>query len=309
MHDDPARDDELALHRHQRRLASRTAQLGGDAEDLASEAVARSLRHAAPDGRREPWLERIFHNLVADRARRGARRARALAALTKEMAAEHSGPGDPEAALLAAERRRLLESALPRMAPTAREMLRQRFWEERDDGEVARALGIAPGTVRTRIHRALAQLRQMLGQLRGLTPLWWCGPQPAAMALMPLALSVMVAAGGVGATQVSPAPAAKPAVSSRGAKSPAANAPVSPAPAAAATPAQPRVSARSAERVSSDGHAPVLRFHYDPDDIAGDLQRPDDFVLFGPPPRARSASLIEIPSSFAGEIVEAIEDL
>jgi DNA-directed RNA polymerase specialized sigma24 family protein len=52
----------FALFHHQRQLAARLAgRMGlGEAEDLASEAVARSLARPAPDGRAEPWLETIL---------------------------------------------------------------------------------------------------------------------------------------------------------------------------------------------------------------------------------------------------------
>ncbi len=61
-----------ALLRHGHLLARRhAARLGVEtARDLGAEAVLRAVRKPAPDGRVEPWLERIFRNLSVDLWRR-----------------------------------------------------------------------------------------------------------------------------------------------------------------------------------------------------------------------------------------------
>src|SRR5215204_1438437 len=65
------------LQQHRMFIARYGGRLGrGVAEDLASEAIVRSLRHPPPDGRHGPWLERVFRNLLVDHLRGNARRRR-----------------------------------------------------------------------------------------------------------------------------------------------------------------------------------------------------------------------------------------
>jgi DNA-directed RNA polymerase specialized sigma24 family protein len=64
--------DGRALLQHGHSLACRFAGRVGleTAQDLGCEAMVRAVASPAPDGRMEPWLERIFHNLLIDRWRR-----------------------------------------------------------------------------------------------------------------------------------------------------------------------------------------------------------------------------------------------
>jgi DNA-directed RNA polymerase specialized sigma24 family protein len=72
-----------ALLDHGNTIARRYAgRVGPDvAEELRGEAVLRALRSPPPDGRMEPWLERIYRNLFVDRWRRGHVRTVDLAEL------------------------------------------------------------------------------------------------------------------------------------------------------------------------------------------------------------------------------------
>src|SRR3954447_14650217 len=115
--------DGPTLLAHHRSLTARyAARLGRtQAEDLASEAIARALRRPAPDGRFGPWLERIVQNLVADQFRQ-RRRAGTGARRTPPPIAAPS----PEQELLRAEARRLLASALPAVADELRQAVELR---------------------------------------------------------------------------------------------------------------------------------------------------------------------------------------
>jgi RNA polymerase sigma factor (sigma-70 family) len=145
----------LALLRHQRRLSARwAARLGrSEAEDLASEAIARGLARPSPDGRTEPWIESIFHHLVVDAGRRRDRRGGPAADVTGPAveALPSLAPGaNPEEALLARERARAVGDALPTMPAELREAVVARFYEERDYDEMAAATGITPTRARLR---------------------------------------------------------------------------------------------------------------------------------------------------------------
>jgi hypothetical protein len=211
-----------------------------------------------------------------------------------------SSPSSPEDALLTAERAALVSAALPTLPPELRAVVHARFFAEDDDAAIARTLGVAPVTVRTRAHRALARLRTLLGGLRGLTPVWLCGSQPAALALLPLALAVGVASGPKPAPAPRPAAVAVPAARATPATPPRAPMPVAP-PSSRARPAR-------LPPLSPTEPAAVARYDFDQDEVEGALQRPDE-MLQGSPTRTRHASLLEIPSSFTAETVKMIEDL
>ena len=109
-----------ALLDHGKAIAKRYAgRVGPDvAEELGAEAVLRALRSPPPDGHLEPWLERIYRNLVVDAWRR-----RKPAAL--DLAEVHglAVSGTPEDAMLAGERRRLVRASVARLPREARRAL------------------------------------------------------------------------------------------------------------------------------------------------------------------------------------------
>ena len=70
----------------------------------------------------------------------------------------------PEAALLAGERRATLLAALGRMADRDRTVIACRYLLELTEAETAATLGVRPGTVKSRLSRALDRLRQEVGE-------------------------------------------------------------------------------------------------------------------------------------------------
>ncbi|MFE4968979.1 SigE family RNA polymerase sigma factor [Streptomyces sp. NPDC056660] len=58
--------------------------------------------------------------------------------------------------------RMLLMDIIKTLTPQQRSVVVLRHWEQMSTDETATALGIAPGTVKSTLHRALAQLRQEL---------------------------------------------------------------------------------------------------------------------------------------------------
>jgi RNA polymerase sigma factor (sigma-70 family) len=53
-----------------------------------------------------------------------------------------------------------LAPALRRLSPEHREVVVLRYLQDWSEAEIATALGLRPGTVKSRLHRAMAQLRQ-----------------------------------------------------------------------------------------------------------------------------------------------------
>jgi RNA polymerase sigma-70 factor (ECF subfamily) len=145
------------------RLAYRLTGNRHDAEDLTQEVFVRVFRSLSTyrPGTFEGWLHRITVNLFLDGARRRQRqRTDALA----EDAAERL-PGDDPGPERAFEFRNLtddVQQALSELPPEFRAAVVLSDIEGLSYEEVGEALGIKLGTVRSRIHRARARLRQAL---------------------------------------------------------------------------------------------------------------------------------------------------
>lgn len=150
------------------------------AEDLAAETFLRAFDHRSrynpeyPDAR--PWLLGWATNLLRRHRRTEARMLRALARASHP---EEIDPADRVADRVdaAAASGRLLE-ALAGLAERDRDVVLLIAWEGLSQEEVATALGIPVGTVRSRLHRARRKLRAaadltgataapVLGELRG----------------------------------------------------------------------------------------------------------------------------------------------
>jgi RNA polymerase sigma factor (sigma-70 family) len=135
-----------------------------DAEALMAETFRIAFeRRATYDTTRpvaRPWLYGIATNLVARHRRTEARRWRALARL--EPGVETADDSDRVVDAVAAAR--LLPdvvSAISRLAATDRDALLLHVWEHLTYEDVAAALGIPVGTVRSRINRARTKLREL----------------------------------------------------------------------------------------------------------------------------------------------------
>jgi len=141
------------------RIAMLITQDAAEAEDAAQEGFVRAWR-ALPRfeaGRPlRPWLLTIVANEARNRRRSAGRRS----ALAQRAAAEPVAPVPlPEAAALAGSDRRELAAALERLAPDHREVIVLRFLLDLSEAECAAALGCRPGTVKSRLSRALGRLR------------------------------------------------------------------------------------------------------------------------------------------------------
>ncbi|HVM09397.1 MAG TPA: SigE family RNA polymerase sigma factor [Acidimicrobiales bacterium] len=55
-----------------------------------------------------------------------------------------------------------LSDALRRLAPTRRAALVLRYYDDLSEAEIAATLGVKPGTVKSMVHRALAELREVI---------------------------------------------------------------------------------------------------------------------------------------------------
>ncbi len=149
-------------------LAFRTAYLlcgsAADAEEAAQDGFVkgyRALGRFRRGAQLRPWLLRIVANEARNRRRSAGRReALALRAATQDR------PGDavpsPEAALVSGEERTRLLAAVNELSEEHRLAIACRYFLELSEEETAAALGVRRGTVKSRLSRALARLRETL---------------------------------------------------------------------------------------------------------------------------------------------------
>jgi RNA polymerase sigma factor (sigma-70 family) len=157
-----------ALVRAHQDIAFRTACLlagsSADAEEAAQEAFVKAWR-ALPRFRTgapfRPWLLTIVANEARNRRRVAGRRA----GLALRAAAERTSGGaapSPEAALLAGGEREALLGALVALDERDQAVIACRYLLDLSERETADVLGCRPGTVKSRLSRALERMRAQL---------------------------------------------------------------------------------------------------------------------------------------------------
>jgi len=134
-----------------------------DAEEAAQEGFTKAyfglarFRSGAPF---RPWLLRIVANEAKNRRKAAGRRPTVDLSLVEDRAAGDPS-GSPEASALAGERRELVLTALRRLREEDRLVIAYRYFLELSEAEMAEALDVAPGTVKSRLSRALGRLREL----------------------------------------------------------------------------------------------------------------------------------------------------
>jgi RNA polymerase sigma-70 factor (ECF subfamily) len=137
--------------------------LGGDryeAEDIVQETMLRCWRHqdlsrSAEDMR--PWLFRVARNLVIDNRRARNVRPHEVdgSVWLPEIPAETDGFEDLVASIVVGD-------AMRDLSELHRQALYQTYFLGRSCQEAAKALGVPAGTVKSRVHYALRELRAVL---------------------------------------------------------------------------------------------------------------------------------------------------
>ena len=146
-------------------IAARTAYVitgtAADAEDVAQDAFVKAyyaldrFRSGAPF---RPWLLRIVANEAINRRKAAGRRPTVGLSIALDRASGDTALS-PEASALARERREVVLEALRRMREDDRLVIAYRYFFELSEVEMADALGVARGTVKSRLSRAIARLR------------------------------------------------------------------------------------------------------------------------------------------------------
>ena len=135
---------------------------GSDAEDAAQEAFVKAFRALGrfrSGSPFRPWLLRIVANEARNLRRSAARRV----GLTLRLAERPPGVEcSPEDAALGALSRAELVRAVNGLGERDRLTLAYRYFVGLSEAEMAVALSCRPGTVKSRLARALTRLRQAL---------------------------------------------------------------------------------------------------------------------------------------------------
>lgn len=159
---------EEIVQRYQQ-IAFRTAYVitgsAADSEDAAQEGFVkayRALDRFRVEAPLRPWLLRIVANEARNLARSSGRRHQLELKLTEGFRPGDAAPSPEAVAVAVDERRRLLEM-VNTLSEDDRRVIAARYFLQLDGAETAAALGIAEGTVKSRLSRALDRLRTRMG--------------------------------------------------------------------------------------------------------------------------------------------------
>jgi len=148
------------------------------AEDLAQDAfikVLNALDKYNPEFKLSSWLFKIANNVTIDFLRKreldtvsidGSRYATTADEVEASSIELASGDESPLQALEAKELGKAIEAAIEQLRPEYRACIMLRHVEGRSYEEIATTLDLPLGTVKTYIHRARHQLRDLLQHLR-----------------------------------------------------------------------------------------------------------------------------------------------
>ena len=151
-----------------------------DAEDTMQEVLFRSLEHLAKI--QDPqalavWLYTVTRNRCWRMRRKPADAPKHILSLDELMPDEaelgrllQDAAESPEGNLLHAEQRHLLHQAVLRIPVQLRIVLVLHDMEELTTGQVAQILGLQPGTVRVRLHRARLSVRKEMNRVLEIAP-------------------------------------------------------------------------------------------------------------------------------------------
>ena len=108
-----------------------------------------------------PWLLRIVANESKNRRRSARRREELTLRLAEDRPSGDAAPS-PEAVVLRRAANDRLLRAVSELPERYRLVVAYRYFAELPEAEMAEVLGVRPGTVKSRLSRALARLREKL---------------------------------------------------------------------------------------------------------------------------------------------------
>jgi len=150
-------------------LCYRFTGSGPAAQDLTQEVYLRVFRtlktFRAAEGSFGTWLTRVTRNLLIDHYRR-TRQDRATDSIEEQLPMmEDSGPSSSmrqDRMVAGREASEILQATLQKLSPDLREAVILRDLQEMEYREIAEALAIPEGTVKSRINRGRVELARLL---------------------------------------------------------------------------------------------------------------------------------------------------
>jgi RNA polymerase sigma factor (sigma-70 family) len=141
--------------------AVRRVQQPEDAADVVAETFLvawRRIREMPPEAEVRLWLYGVARRVLSNHHRGGERRERLGERLRQRIRAAVSV--DPDGVV---PERLTIRAALRMLGEADRELMMLTYWEGLEPREAAVVLQVSPATVRTRLSRARAKLRDLLG--------------------------------------------------------------------------------------------------------------------------------------------------
>lgn len=135
-----------------------------EAADAAQDAFVRASRalHTFRLGEPfRPWLMRIVTNQALNRLQANKRRWQMNERYIQQVDLQ-TDPPNAQHALETREQNEHLMRAVTRLKPDEQALISLRYFLELPESEVAHALQIPQGTVKSRLHRTLAKLREII---------------------------------------------------------------------------------------------------------------------------------------------------
>lgn len=161
--DRDAYDDLIRLYQRAAIRVAATIVGSGSAADAAQEGFLRAYRSLSrfdPGRPFRPWLLHIVANAAKNEVRSSARHIR-LEARAREVRIDVAQLDDPA---VRSEEREQLVAAIARLSVDDRLVVALRWFEDMTESEMAEVLGVRPGTVKSRLNRAMTRLRSTLIQ-------------------------------------------------------------------------------------------------------------------------------------------------
>lgn len=152
------------------RIAVRVLGRGPDAEDVGQEVLMSVHRSFATyDASRplEPWVARMAYHAALKQLSRRQRPggAQGVGALEQLARMPDEGLASPEQVAASAEASAWIAAALERLTPEDRVLVTLTYQDGLSNAEVARAMDMPVGTVKTRLSRARGRLRKALAPI------------------------------------------------------------------------------------------------------------------------------------------------
>lgn len=144
-----------------------------EAQDLTQDVFLRIFRTVKSfrmeEGSFATWTARVTRNLLIDHYRR-TRQDRSTDSIEDQLQRVEASPNPgshsvtprPDALVAGREKGEILQAALAKLSPELRETVILRDLQEMEYREIAQALGIPEGTVKSRLNRGRAELARLL---------------------------------------------------------------------------------------------------------------------------------------------------